>query len=113
MASTEVSDRRPRLNVFALSTECAGTFLACKEVSSHTSHVVPLTASRARRSRTLWPTMTWAEKVAWLVALAVIVTATVLSLVGHGFAVRIANSIVPIALLTAVVVTWRTGKRAQ
>lgn len=57
--------------------------------------------------------MTWVEKVAWLAALAAIVTATVLSLVGHGVVVNVANSLVPFALLIASLITWRARKRTQ
>ena len=57
--------------------------------------------------------MTWVEKLTWLAALAVIVTATVLSLVGHGLVVQVANSLVPFALLIASLLTWRARKRTQ
>ena len=80
---------------------------------AQTAHVAPLTAPTTRRSRTLLPAMSWVEKVAWLAAFAVIVTATVLSLVGHGVVVKVANSLVPFALLIASLITWRARKRTQ
>ena len=82
------------------------------EVCGQTAHMVRLTAPTTRRSRALLPAMTWVEKLTWLAALAAIITAAVLSLVGHDLVVNVANSIVPFALVMASLTRWRARKRA-